>query len=181
MSGAERNAGRVLAVLGRVERAVAVTAFAALVAILFADVLSRELTGSGLVWARQLAVYSNLLLTMFGIGVASADGAHLRPRFADRWLPRAWDAGLDRTAEALMSAFCLAFAAVAVAAVLETHALAERSPLPAWQVWPFQAVIPAVFCAAALRHALHAAFPRLRPVDPGAGAAGAAPGQGGTP
>jgi len=181
VSGAERGAGRLLAVLGRVERAVAMAAFAALVAILFADVLSRELTGSGLVWARQLAVYANLLLTMFGIGVASADGAHLRPRFADRWLPRAWDAGLDRAAEAVMAAFCVAFAAVAVAAVAETHALAERTPLPAWPVWPFQAVIPAVFGAAALRHALYAAFPRLRPALPVAEAAAPAAGEGATP
>jgi TRAP-type C4-dicarboxylate transport system permease small subunit len=162
-TGPELRAAAFLAGVGRAERAVTFAAFAALVAVLFADVLSRELTGSGLVWARQAGVWANLVLTMVGIGVASATGAHLRPRFADTWLPAAWDAQLERLGEALMAAFCLAFAAIAAIAVAETHALAERAAMPDWPVWPFQAVIPAVFVVGAIRHALYAAWPGLRP------------------
>lgn len=172
---AERAAAAALAAVGRAERAVTFTAFVLLVAVLFADVASREVTGSGIVWARQLGVYANLVLTMVGIGIASADGAHLRPRFADRWLPAAWDARVERAAEGLMAAFCLAFAVVALAAVAETRALGERTPMPSWLVWPFQSVIPGVFLVAAARHAAFAAWPRLRPpapdaVPPGGGA-----------
>lgn len=166
--GMERAAAAALAAVGRVERAVTFAAFVLLVAVLFADVVSREVTGSGIVWARQVGVYANLMLTMVGIGIASADGAHLRPRFADRWLPAAWDARVDRVAESLMAAFCLAFALVALAAVVETRALGERTPTPSWLVWPFQAVIPVVFIVAAARHAMFAAWPRLRPLAPDA-------------
>lgn len=159
----ERRAAAFLARVARVERAVTFAAFVALVAVLFADVLSRELTGAGLVWARQAGVWANLVLTMVGIGIASSAGAHLRPRFADGWLPAAWGPQLERLGEALMAAFCIAFASIAFFAVAETHALDERAAMPDWPVWPFQAVIPAVFVVAALRHALYAAWPGLRP------------------
>lgn len=148
--------------IGQLERAITFTAFLVLITVLFADVISREVTGAGIIWARQIGVYANLFLTMVGIGVASADGAHLRPRFADRWLPAAWDPALERLQEALMAAFCLAFAIVAALAVTETRTLDERSAMPPWLVWPFQAVIPAVFLVACLRHAMFAVIPSLR-------------------
>jgi TRAP-type C4-dicarboxylate transport system permease small subunit len=173
----EQSAAAALAAIGRVERAVTFGAFAVLIVVLFADVVSREVSGSGLVWARQLGVYANLVLTMVGIGVASADGAHLRPRFADRWLPAALDAHVERVGEALMAVFCLAFAVAAAVAVAETRALGERTPMPAWLVWPFQAVLPAVFLVASARHALFATWPRLRPPEAGE----AAPAGAGTP
>jgi TRAP-type C4-dicarboxylate transport system permease small subunit len=163
MSRAERVAGSALLRIAQAERAVTFAAFVVLVAVLFADVTMREITGAGLIWARQAGVYANLFLTLIGIGIASAAGAHLRPRFADRWLPRAWDRWLARVQDLLMSAFCLAFSLVAVAAVAETHMLGERTSLPDWPVWPFQSVIPAVFAVASLRHLAYAVFPRLAP------------------
>lgn len=151
------------------ERAVACGAFLALVAVLFADVVSRELTGAGLAWARQVGVYANLLVTMAGLGLASAQGAHLRPRFADRWLPARWDPLVARLQEALMAAFCVGFAVVGLVAATETRTLGENSAMPAWPVWPVQLVIPLAFFAAAARHAAFAAWPELRSRPPDSG------------
>ena len=162
VSGTERKASVFLGAVARVERAVTFAAFLVLIVVLFGDVVSRELTGAGLTWARQLGVYANLLLTMAGIGIASAEGAHLRPRFADCWLPARWNPWLARLQEALMSAFCVAFAVVAALAVAETRALDERAAVLHWLVWPFQLIIPVVFAVASLRHTLFAAFPGLR-------------------
>ncbi len=175
---APRQIAGLLRRAGQVERWIAMLAFLMLVAVLFADVVSRELTGSGLIWARQLGVYANLVITLVGLGVASAQGAHLRPRFADRWLPNAWNPAIERLQEALMAGFCAAFAIVAIVAVMETQALAERTAMPPWPVWPFQALIPLAFSAAGVRHALFAAWPGLRPdarhqVSPPGPAAGA--------
>jgi C4-dicarboxylate transporter, DctM subunit len=160
---------RGLAVLHKVELSITFAAFAVLAAVIFADVLMREFTGSGLSWARQIGVYANVVVTIIGIGLASDGGAHLRPRFADRWLPAAWDPWLVRLGELLTAAFCLAFAWVAFTVVRETYELDERSIVLRLIVWPVQSVLPAAFAIAALRHACFGLWPALRPAERGEG------------
>lgn len=166
MASRERLASSLLAWLGRLERAVTFSAFMLLVAVLLGDVAMREVTGSGLTWARDVGVLANLVLTMVGIGLASADGAHLRPRLADRLLPARWESTVTAAQESVMSAFCLGFAIVGLRAVVETYAFGEQLPVLAWPVWPLQSIIPGVFLVACVRHGLMAAFPSLRPGAP---------------
>ena len=158
-----KRVGRLLNGLGQAERAITTTAFVVLIGVVFADVVSRELTGTGLHWARQAGVYANLFVVMFGLGVASAGGAHLRPRFADGWLPARFNAVLDPLQDAGMAVFCVAFAGIAIAVVAESFVLADRSVVLRIVVWPFQAVIPIAFTLAGLRHLAYAIFPELRP------------------
>lgn len=73
-----------------------------------------------------------------------------------------------------MSAFCLSLGLVGMAVVAETIALEERSPALGNPIWPLQALIPLVLLIAAVRHAMYAAHPRLRPPDASAYAAGSA-------
>jgi TRAP-type C4-dicarboxylate transport system permease small subunit len=155
--------------LHRAERAVVIIAFTGMVAVVFADVLAREVTGIGLPWARQVGVYFNIVVVMFGIGLASASGSHLRPRFADNWLPSRWEPGLAFVQHALFALFCLAFAAIAGDMVATSVRLDERSEILRLPVWPIQAVIPLVFLIAALRHGIYALRPELRPGSPSAG------------
>jgi len=171
MKPAPRWAAALLGGIGRAERAITFLAFLLMIAVVFADVVSREVTGTGLHWARQAGVYANIFVVMVGIGLASADGAHLRPRFADGWLPHAWEPAVLRLKEWLMALFCAGFAAVAFGVVAETFALQERSAVLRTLVWPVQAVIPLVFGVAALRHALFGLYPALRPDEASSGAA----------
>jgi TRAP-type C4-dicarboxylate transport system permease small subunit len=157
---------RLLLRIGSVERVVTFAAFLVLIGVIFADVLMREVTGSGLHWARQAGVYANLFVVMFGIGIASASGAHLRPRFADGWLPARFEPLLIRLQDALMACFCLCFAVVAAIVVMDSYMLAERSVVLRILIWPFQAVVPVVFVIATVRHGLFAAFPSARPAEP---------------
>jgi TRAP-type C4-dicarboxylate transport system permease small subunit len=166
----EEQARKFLARVVRAERFLSFAAFMILITVVFADVASREITGTGLHWARQAGVYANLFVVMFGIGIASAHGAHLRPRFADHWLPSSWEPALIRIQEGLMALFCLAFAAVAVWVVMGSYALGERSVVLGFAIWPFQAIIPLVFMIAGIRHTAYAAFTSLRPVETGLGA-----------
>jgi TRAP-type C4-dicarboxylate transport system permease small subunit len=141
-------------------------AFMILVFVVFADVAVREISGTGLHWARQIGVYANLGVVMLGMGLASADAAHLRPRFADAWLPEAWAPALETLGQWLMAAFCAAFAAVAGSVVADSLIMQERSAVLRIVVWPFQALIPLAFGLAAIRHALFALYPPLRPSVP---------------
>ena len=161
-----RLASRWLSTTGQAERLATFVAFMLLVAVVFADVAVREISGTGLHWARQIGVYANLCVVMLGMGLASADGAHLRPRFADGWLPDAWAPALETLGQWLMAVFCAAFAAVAVGVVADSLAMQERSAVLRIVVWPFQALIPLAFVLAAVRHALFALYPPLRPSVP---------------
>jgi len=159
----ENVVSKILARIGAAERILSFSAFVILIGVVFADVVSRELTGTGLHWARQAGVYANLFVVMFGIGIASAHGAHLRPRFADGWLPTRWEPVLIRVQEGLMALFCLCFAGVAAWVVADSYTLGERSVVLRIAIWPFQAVIPLVFLIAAFRHAIYASLTSLRP------------------
>ena len=108
-------------------------------------------------------VMRNLFVVMFGLGIASTHGAHLRPRFADHWLPARWEPGLVRVQEGFMAVFCLSFAVVAVSVVMDSYAFGERSVVLRIAIWPFQAIIPLVFLIASFRHGAYAAFTSLRP------------------
>lgn len=148
------------------ERGLTFAAFLILIAVVFGDVLMRELTGNGLLWARQVGVFANVVIVMMGFGLASMDGAHLRPRFADGWTPASWDRVMGRLQEAVMSLFCLGFAIVATGVVLETFELGDMAVVPRIVIWPIQAFIPIAFFLAFIRHGVYAVWPSLRPAAP---------------
>lgn len=171
---AEANvrAAAVLGVLRRIERLICVVAFAVLVAVMFADVLSRELTSAGLYWAPQIGVWANVFVVMAGFGLASADGAQLRPRFADGWLPERWNGALGFLQHAFMAVFCVGIGALSLKVVFGTWQLGEVSIDLFLPLWPVQAMLPAAFLAASVRHGIYAVFPALRPGERGAFGAG---------
>lgn len=166
---------RLLAVLVHTENALACSAFAVMVAAIFADVAAREVGAAGLLWAREIAVLANVVLVLTGMGLASAAGVHLRPRFADRWLPSRWDTLVVRAQEGTMAAFCLLLAALGAHLAVESLALGERTAVLGLPAWPFMAVLPLAFLVTALHHVLFALHPELRPPER-LGAAGATPG-----
>ena len=107
-------AARLLAAAGLVEKTLCVAAFAVLVAVLFADVISREATAAGLHWASQIGVWANVAVVMAGFGLASASGAHLRPRFLDALLPQSWEPVLGFLQHFCMALFCMGTVSVLV-------------------------------------------------------------------
>lgn len=159
MSGAERF----LSLLTRFERAVCIVAFTVMAIAVFADVAARNTVGHGLMGALQIGVIGMIVAAFVGAGLASAQGGHLRPRVFDRMIPRALDPLVDRVAEVLTALFCAAFAAIALLVTAETARLGDINPVLGWAVWPAQAVLPLAFACLALRHAIYAVRPELRP------------------
>ena len=159
-------AERFLQALGRIERVITTTAFVLLIATIFLDVFSREMTGVGLHWARQAGVYANIVVVMIGLGIASAGGNHLRPRFADNWLPASWNPVILRLQDGLMSVFCLFAGGAGAQLTWESIQLGERSALLPILIWPILLVIPLAFFLVGTRHAIYACRPALTPRDP---------------
>jgi TRAP-type C4-dicarboxylate transport system permease small subunit len=159
------TARRILHAINLGEKWLSVVAFSALVLIIFGDVVSRELTGAGLYWATQSGVWANVLIVMAGFGLASADGAHLRPRFADTWLPLRWLPTLETAQHAVMSLFCAAACWLASGVVLGSWQLGEVSLDLFLPIWPVQIFLPLALSLAALRHGIFALVAELRPQE----------------
>ena len=152
----------------RVEKIICITAFVLLIAVVFADVLSREASGAGIYWASRVGVWANVFVVLAGFGLASADGAHLRPRFADNWLPASFSPALEFMQHLVMSLFCIAIGGLALSVVLGSYQLREVSLDLYVPIWPVQALLPLAFFTAAIRHGLYAFVPALRPAETGA-------------
>jgi TRAP-type C4-dicarboxylate transport system permease small subunit len=156
---------RLIRWLDRWERRLCVTAFSVLAGVMIADVLLRELSGNGIPWAVQTAVYANLVVALFGLGLAASSGNHLRPRFADQLLPAAWGARLQRLGHLVTAIALLAFAGLAVAFAMETRSLGEQATVLRIPLWPLQLLIPLAFASGALRYLFFSLRPELAPAD----------------
>lgn len=156
-----------LTALRHTEQAATALAFLAMVLVLGWDIVGRELLSGGKIWATPIAVYANIVIAFIGIGLASAGGAHLRPRFFDGLAPRPLHALFDRLTDIGFALFSVGAAVLCWQVVRESIALQETDPVLQWQVWPFQVILVVAFGLAVLRHTLYAAWPATRPVAHG--------------
>jgi len=136
----------VLGFIGRTERWITIAAFALMALSLMADVVSRRLFMTGLIGATEVAVIGMVAVSMFGIGVATDEGGHLRPRLFDALIPKSIDALVDRLASAVTGLFFALFAGLAGFMVLQSMAL-----------------IFLAFASNAVRFFIYAARPDLKP------------------
>ncbi|MGE0658231.1 MAG: TRAP transporter small permease [Reyranellaceae bacterium] len=150
-----------------IEATVAVVAFLVVATALMADVLGREFFGDGIFGAQRVAVWATAIAGLGGFALVTAQGGHLRPQFADSWLPASWEPQLLRLADVISAAICLALAWYAWDFVMENRRLGERGMAIPILVWPIQLILPWMFASSALRYLAFAAFPPLRPAQKG--------------
>lgn len=149
------------------EQFVAFLAFSVMALALALDVLMREVTSAGFFGSAQVGVFGMVVASFIGIGLATADGAHLRPRFADTLFPSEWEGVITRLGDGLTAAFYFFVAVVAVAVVRESFELGDVTSTLRVVIWPFQAVIVLAFFIGGVRHILYAVFPEVKPPEGG--------------
>ncbi len=161
----------------RAECLLAVAAFGLIAVLLILDVAGRELLGpiyrmldikgtTGVYGAQKLSVYSLVLASFCGIGIATATGSHLLPRVGFGWVPASWGPSVDRLADLITALFMLGVAYYGYVFISSTMAAGLRAQAFNLPVWPFQLAIPLGFLSAAVRYFLYAAWPALRPLPP---------------
>jgi TRAP-type C4-dicarboxylate transport system permease small subunit len=130
---------------------------------LMADVLGRELFGHGVFGAQRLAVWTTAIAGLMGFAVVTAEGGHLRPRFADALIPKAAEPAMGRIADLVSASICIFLGWYAVEFVRSSFALGERGTAIDIPVWPIQIILPWMFFSSALRHLFFAVWPELKP------------------
>jgi len=156
----------------------AVAAFGFMTAILLLDVFGREFVGpflrligiepgaTGIFAAQKLSVFALVIGSFAGIGIATATGSHLVPRFAFGWVPASWGPAMDRIADVLTGLFLIAVTWYGFKFVGSSLKTELRAPVLDWPVWPVQVAIPLGFLSAAGRYFLYALWPALKPLPP---------------
>lgn len=156
---------RILTAISRAERWITIAAFALMAIALMADVISRRLFMTGLIGATEVAVIGMVAVAMFGIGVATDEGGHLRPRLFDALIPKGFEPALDRIASAVTGLFFTGFAGLAFFMVAQSFALGDRTEILRAPIWALQAMIFLAFATNAARFFIYAARPDLRPSE----------------
>lgn len=160
-------AARTLSTLQRVESVVAVTAFTLITAMLFADFVGREVFGKGIFVAQRFAVYCMIVAAFLGFSLAVGWRAHLGIDAAGRLTPKAWDARMERLSDVAATGACLFLAYWSLRFVAGSFTDGSRGQGLEILLWPVQSVMVWCFASSALRHALFAAYPSLRPAATG--------------
>lgn len=155
----------ILKFIAAAERWAAVFAFAIMTLALLADVISRRLFQTGLVGAVEIAVFGMIALAMFGIGVATDHGAHLRPTVFDALIPKPLRGFVERFASLVTGIFFLILTGFAVWIVAESFMLGDRTPILRAPVWALQVILLLAFASNAARFLIYFANPALKPVE----------------
>ena len=157
---------------------IAVLAFSFIALVLCIDVVGREFYGpvmnhlgfqvgsTGLFGSQKLAIFALVIGSFCGVGIATATGVHLVPRFAFAWLPARWSTEVDRIADLVSGLFLLGVAWYGIVFVLASKQSGVLAPVINVSAWPIQMVIPLGFVSAAVRYFFFACGPALRPQAP---------------
>jgi len=155
----------VLNAVSTIEKAIVVLTFSAVLASLSMDIIGREVFAQGVFGASKFAVYALILCAMAGFGLATASGAHLRPRFLDFVTQGRAEVPARRAGRVASAAILLFLAWGAVDMVSFSRMIGDRDLTLGWPVWPVQMILPVAFALSALRHLIYAVFPALSPVE----------------
>lgn len=156
---------RVMRAVTAGETAVAVLALVVMTSVVFVDVLGRELIGQGIPGAQRIGVYAFVLAGFLGLPLATARGAHLRPKFADSLFPPRARSTVAVIQHALAAILSLGLAWFGLSFARQTLALHEVSPVLEIPIGLVQLVLPYAFLSSGLCHLVFALNPDLAPTD----------------
>ena len=151
----------------RLEIAIVVVTFLAMVIPLAADVIGRELFGKGVYGSSRFAVYAMIYCAMAGFGIATARGGHLRPKFLDWITSGSLERPATRAGQFASAAILVTLAWAGLTFIEQSMMFDERDVVLDWLVWPVKAALPAAFLMSAIRHLVYGIWPDLLPVEQG--------------
>ena len=156
-------AGRLLRALTAVESVAAAIAYVIVAALLIGDVVGREVLGKGIFGASKMAVFAAIVSGFLGLSLATAANVHIRPAFMD-WVFRGRaEPWARRAGDAFAFVFFCVAGYFAILFVMQSYEFKEKAAVIYWQLWPIQLVIPYAFFSTALKHAIFAGWPALKP------------------
>jgi len=147
------------------EAGVAILAYLLIASMLLGDVFAREVLGTSLGGVQRISVYLMIITGFLGLGLASARGRHLRPRFADGLIPAKFTEQVHRIGSGIMFLIFVGFFVVAIQHVHETYSYGDLARSTKFPMWIIQLIIPYAFASISLRYLAFFLFPALCPSE----------------
>ncbi len=151
----------------KVEGTVAAIAFLCAATAILADVIGRELFGGGIWGAAKFAVFGTVTAGFLGIGLATHAGMHLRPQFADSWIPARFEPAMQRITPLVTAIIFFFLGVLSFLYVRETFEYGQLAPVLDWPMWIIQLVMPYAFFSNGVRNLIYALQPDLSPKPAG--------------
>ena len=149
--------------LQRFESVIAAIAYAIVAGLLLGEIVAREFFASSIWGSQRMAVFAAIFAGFLGLTLTTGVNGHLRPQFADRWLPAAWDTAVARFGDFLSAIIFLSMAWFSSAYIGETFTNGDQAAVLYWPLWPLQLVLPYAFVSCALKHTIFGLKPALKP------------------
>jgi TRAP-type C4-dicarboxylate transport system permease small subunit len=159
------RARRFLRSLYTLMAAISTSFYGILAVVLIYEIISRNLFDQSIYWASRVAVFAMIVGGNFGLALATAAGAHIRPRLGDNWIPKHWGRTMDRVSDIVAAVMMLAVGYFSALYSLESFDFDRHAETLPWPIWPVQAVIAFGYIVAAAHYFVFAAFPALRPAQ----------------
>jgi TRAP-type C4-dicarboxylate transport system permease small subunit len=147
----------------RLESLVASLAYVIVAGLLLGEVIAREIFATTIWGSQRMAIYAAIYAGFLGLCLATAANSHLRPQFADKWWPARWTNGLDRLGDVISAGLFAMLGIVGLEYVTASYEVNETAPVIRWKLWWIQSVIVYAFFSSAVRHAVFALRPDLKP------------------
>ncbi|SDQ96665.1 TRAP transporter small permease [Pseudovibrio sp. Tun.PSC04-5.I4] len=154
-----------LNVLFRLEAVFASLAYVVVLGAMMAGIIAREFFGISFLYTNKIALFGAIFAGMVGLGLATASGNHIRPKFTDGWMPENWQSTLKRLGDVISGCvFCVA-GYISALLVQSSYEVEFLVPVVDWPLWWFQLIMPYAFFSNALRHFAFAIMPSLKPEE----------------
>jgi TRAP-type C4-dicarboxylate transport system permease small subunit len=151
----------ILKAMYRIEAWAAGLALTVVAVALFADIVGRELIGSGIFGAQRTAVYGMIISAFLGFILASQTGRHIRIEGLDRLIPQILQPTVVRLGHLTSLAICLYLAYWSADFVAVAMEQGERSMAINILVWPIKLILPWAFLSAGMRYLFFVIDPAL--------------------
>lgn len=148
-----------------IEAGLAGLCYAVVALAMISDVFAREFFNYSIYGVQRAAVLFVIATAYFGLGLATSQNQHLRPRFADGWAPARYQSLVTRLGD-LLSA--IAFATMGYFSFLmvkANHEWDETIPVILIPLWTVQWIMPYGFFSAAIRFVVFFLRPDLKPLE----------------
>ena len=134
-------------------------------AILFADVVARELFSQSIWGGKRIAVLLANAAALIGIGVAVALHRHIRPSVLDGVVPTKFLPVSLRIGHLVSASVLLAGAYFGTLLVLDNKDMGFTTPPLNLEIWIAQLALPYGLASAGLRYLIFAVDPQLEPQE----------------
>lgn len=139
--------------------------YAVVALAMISDVFAREFFNYSIYGVQRAAVLFVIATAYFGLGLATAQNQHLRPRFADGWTPKPYQPFVARFGDLLSAMAFATMGYFAFKMVQDNYQWEETVPVILIPLWTVQWIMPYGFFSAAVRFVIFVLRPDLKPAE----------------